>query len=169
MSTSYAKLFSANYEQFRLLLSQFFSLSIITSDFPRLIFNSSRWLCPRSNNSKQAIKFIKKIIFPNPEFQPQKYSDPIRDKELQHCINMQKILPCDFPKWPWIFEDVAAVSCLGLAILMLFLQVVEEFEHILHDLNLGQLATLFRLLFFGLLLLKGMLSQDFHRPVLDCK
>jgi hypothetical protein len=64
---------------------------------------------------------------------------------------------------------VAAVSCLGLAVLILFLQVVEEFEHILHDLNLGQLATLFRLLFFGLLLLKRMLSQDFHKPLLACK
>jgi hypothetical protein len=78
---------------------------------------------------------------------------------------MQKTLPYDFPKWPWIFEDVAAVSCLGLAILILFLQVVEEFEHILHDLNLGQLATLFWLLFFGLLLLNGMLSRDFHKPL----
>ncbi len=84
---------------------------------------------------------------------------------MQHCINMQKTLPCDFPNWPGIFEDVAPVSCLGLAVQILFLQVVEEFEHILHDLNLGKLATLFRLLFFGLLLLNCMLSRDFHTPL----
>ncbi len=78
MFTSHAKLFSANYEQFRLFLSQFFSLSINTTYFPRLIFSSSRWLCPRPDNSKQAVKLSKMIIFPNPDFQPQKYSDPIR-------------------------------------------------------------------------------------------